>query len=215
MRIYLIFKYFFHAFIKKQLHVVFNIKMHNKMLIILSVFLMLMFFTGCVSAASSENVTLTQNIDDVVNEKNTDEILTVEGSLAGTNDVSGLKELEYENKLVAFGKNNEILGAVYDEASSDSASSVLGSGEYSVGISFNTVSYNEYETLFSTNIKGPENPDGRLELFVDGNSVVTVDIDGNSQTFSCAPVDAGSHTWSAEFRSNGGGTQVVEADRLQ
>ena len=202
MNIFKYFKYFFHG-LQKPKHVVVNIKIHNKALIILSIFLTLMFFAGCVSVTSSENVTLAQDIDDVVNEKNTDDILTVEGSSTGTDDGSGLKELESENKPAATYKNNEIIGAAYEEDNGDSESQVLGAGEYTVILSFGN-SYNEYEQIFSYTITGPENLDGRLELSIDGNSLGTFDIDGESGLKSIGPLDAGSHTYSAEFRSNGG-----------
>ena len=70
-----------------------------------------MFFSGFASAATDNNTTLTQSTDNVVNGENIGEILTVEGSSAGTtDDDSGLKELDDGNK-----STKNLLGATNDK----------------------------------------------------------------------------------------------------
>jgi len=59
----------------------------------LSVFLIFVFIAGVSASDGNDDANLSQSIDEVVVMENTDEILTVEGSSAGTCDSSGLKEL--------------------------------------------------------------------------------------------------------------------------
>ena len=95
---------FKNVFIK---NLVINIKTNKKLLFFLSVFLILMIFIGSASAASDENNTLSQSIDEVI-DYNNNEILSVEVSSAG-ND-SSLKELETKNILKA-NNDNDILSS--------------------------------------------------------------------------------------------------------
>ena len=83
----------------------------------MSVFLILIFFIGSVSASNENNTQLlSQSNGEVVNEDNTDEILTVEVSSAGSND-SGLKELDDDKDDSSLSKSNSknLLSASNDE----------------------------------------------------------------------------------------------------
>ena len=180
-------------------------KMNNKIFIILF-FLFALISVSAVSAADADG-----NNDTIVSSANA-EILSAANDVNAIDDLnrdysdSDDKALANDAKSLAFGKNNEIIGATYEEANGDSVSPVLGAGEYDVNIDFITKSYNEYQTDFFAQIVGQGHPDGRLQLYVDGNQVASVDIDGYGQMFSCDPVNAGTHNWSANFQSNGGGT---------
>ena len=103
--------------------------------------MILIFFIGSVSASNENNTQLlSQSIGEVVNEDNTDEILTVEVSSAGSND-SGLKELEIKNKTT---KN--LLGATNEE-------NLLGNFVYVDGNTFEDIqtavdSANDGDTIY-------------------------------------------------------------------
>ncbi len=185
-----------------------GVKKMNKKIFIILFFLFALISVSAVSAADADG-----NNDTIVSSANA-EILSAANDVNAIDDLnkdysdSDDKALANDAKSLAFGKNNEIIGATYEEANGDSASPVLGAGEYMVEIDFATKSYNEHETDFSARIYGPGGPDpvGSLQVYVDGNQVAFVDIDGPGQLFSCDPVNAGTHNWSADFQSNDGGT---------
>ncbi|WP_058738386.1 Ig-like domain-containing protein [Methanobrevibacter millerae] len=178
--------------------------MNNKIFIILF-FLFALISVSAVSAADADG-----NNDTIVSSANA-EILSAANDVNAIDDLnkdysdSDDKALANDAKSLAFGKNNEIIGATYEEANGDSASPVLGAGEYDVNIECWTASYDEFRTEFEAHIQGPDQPVGRLQLDVDGKQVASVDIDRPGQLFSCDPVNAGTHTWSANFQPNGGG----------
>lgn len=137
-------------------------KMNNKIFIILF-FLFALISVSAVSAADADG-----NNDTIVSSANA-EILSAANDVNAIDDLnkdysdSDDKALANDAKSLAFGKNNEIIGATYEEANGDSASPVLGAGEYDVNIDCVTPSYDEYETRFYAQIVGPGYPVGHLQ----------------------------------------------------
>ena len=83
-------------------------------------------------------------------------------------------------------------------------------GYYDININFNPV-YNPDFTLFMCDVMGPDMPSGTLYLSVDGDLKGSFRVENGmcSSEISTA-LDAGDHTWYAEFIPEGGGEKSTE-----
>ncbi|UKK67898.1 hypothetical protein L6466_11645 [Prevotella communis] len=78
-------------------------------------------------------------------------------------------------------------------------------GYYNININFDPVYKPEF-TFFMCNVMGPDMPSGTLYLSVDGVSKGSFDVDNGMCSRQISPaLDAGDHTWYAEFIPEGGG----------
>ena len=84
-------------------------------------------------------------------------------------------------------------------------------GYYDININFDHV-YNPEFTFFMCNVMGPDMPSGTLNLSVDGVSKGSFDVDNGMCSGEISPaLDAGDHTWYAEFIPEGGGEKSTES----
>lgn len=143
------------------------------------------------------------------------------GTLALANDINAIDNLNgnysdgdtkapsSDAKSVAVGKN-EIYGATYEEAEGDSMSPVLGQGDYDIDISFGS-RYDSMQTNFIAMIMGPDIPSGTLDLWIDNSYTDSFRVDNGMCRSEIHSLDAGDHTWSAEFTPDGSSEKSTES----
>ena len=176
-------------------------------------FLMLVLIS--VSAVSAVDVD--DNNDTIVSSADA-EALAVENDVDTIDDLNGNysdgdgKALANDAKSVAVGKN-EIYGATYEEAEGDSISPVLGQGDYYIDINFDPY----YQPMFThfdamiMDMMGQEQPIGTLYIWVDDVDMGSFTVDDMSISGEIASVDAGSHSWYAEFTPDGSSEKSTES----
>ena len=87
-------------------------------------------------------------------------------------------------------------------------------GYYNININFNPV-YNPNFTFFNCDVMGPDMPSGTLYLSVDGVSKGSFRVENGMYSSEISPaLDAGDHTWYAEFIPEGGGEKSTEQRRF-
>ena len=119
------------------------------------------------------------------------------------------KALSSDAKSVAVGKNNEIYGIAYAEDEGDSMSPMLGDGYYNININFGPV-YNPEFTSFMCDVSGSDMPSGTLDLSIDNSYIGSFRVDNGMCLSNIHSLDAGSHSWYAEFIPDGGGEKSTE-----
>ena len=82
-------------------------------------------------------------------------------------------------------------------------------GYYDINIHFNSV-YSPEFTSFMCDVMGPDMPSGTLNLSVDGVSKGSFRVDNGMCSSEIHSLDAGDHTWYAEFIPEGGGEKSTE-----
>ena len=80
---------------------------------------------------------------------------------------------------------------------------------YYINIHFDPV-YNPEFTSFMCDVMGPDMPNGTLNLSVDGVSKGSFRVDNGMCSSQIHSLDAGDHTWYAEFTPEGGGEKSTE-----
>ena len=82
-------------------------------------------------------------------------------------------------------------------------------GYYHININFNPVYCPEF-TSFMCDVMGPDMPSGTLNLSVDGVSKGSFRVNNGMCSSEIHSLDAGDHTWYAEFTPEGGGEKSTE-----
>ena len=83
-------------------------------------------------------------------------------------------------------------------------------GYYDININFNPV-YNPDFTFFMCDVMGPDMPSGTLGLWIDKSYTGSFRVDNGMCSTEISPaLDAGDHTWYAEFIPEGGGEKSTE-----
>lgn len=82
-------------------------------------------------------------------------------------------------------------------------------GYYSININFNSV-YSPEFTSFMCDVMGPDMPSGTLNLSVDGVSKGSFRVDNGMCSSEIHSLDAGDHTWYAEFTPDGSSEKSTE-----
>ena len=90
------------------------------------------------------------------------------------------------------------------------ATGALAEGYYNININFNPV-YSPEFTSFMCDVMGPDMPSGTLNLSVDGVSKGSFRVDNGMCSTEISPaLDAGDHTWYAEFTPDGSSEKSTE-----
>ena len=83
-------------------------------------------------------------------------------------------------------------------------------GYYNININFNSV-YNPDFTFFMCDVMGPDMPSGTLGLWIDNSYTGNFRVENGMCSSEISPaLDAGDHTWYAEFIPDGGGEKSTE-----
>jgi hypothetical protein len=83
-------------------------------------------------------------------------------------------------------------------------------GYYDININFNPV-YSPEFTVFMCDVMGPDMPSGTLNLSVDGVSKGSFRVDNGMCSSEIHSLDAGDHTWYAEFTPDGSSEKSTES----
>jgi hypothetical protein len=83
-------------------------------------------------------------------------------------------------------------------------------GYYHININFNSV-YNPEFTIFMCDVMGFDMPNGTLNLSVDGVSKGSFRVDNGACSSQIHSLDAGDHTWYAEFTPDGSSEKSTES----
>ena len=81
---------------------------------------------------------------------------------------------------------------------------------YYININFDPVYHPEF-TFFICDVMGPDMPSGTLDLSVDGDLKGSFRVDNGMCSSQIHSLDAGDHTWYAEFTPDGGGEKSTES----
>lgn len=82
-------------------------------------------------------------------------------------------------------------------------------GYYNININFDPV-YNPEFTFFMCDVMGPDMPSGTLGLWIDKSYTGSFRVDNGMCSTEIHSLDAGDHTWYAEFIPEGGGEKSTE-----
>lgn len=82
-------------------------------------------------------------------------------------------------------------------------------GYYNININFDPV-YNPNFTFFNCDVMGPDMPSGTLDLSIDNSYTGSFRVDNGMCMSEIHSLDAGDHTWYAEFTPDGGGEKSTE-----
>ena len=82
-------------------------------------------------------------------------------------------------------------------------------GYYNININFDSV-YNPEFTFFICDVMGPDMPSGTLDLSIDNSYTGSFRVDNGMCSSEIHSLDAGDHTWYAEFIPDGGGEKSTE-----
>ena len=83
-------------------------------------------------------------------------------------------------------------------------------GYYNININFDSV-YNPDFTFFICDVMGPDMPSGTLDLWIDNSYTDSFRVDNGMCSSEIHSLDAGDHTWYAEFIPDGGGEKSTES----
>jgi hypothetical protein len=83
-------------------------------------------------------------------------------------------------------------------------------GYYNININFDSV-YNPEFTFFMCDVMGPDMPSGTLDLWIDNSYTGSFRVDNGMCSSEIHSLDAGDHTWYAEFIPDGGGEKSTES----
>ena len=175
------------------------------------IFILVFLFIALISMSAVSAADLDSS-NDTIALSNDAEAIAIANDVNAIDDLNenysdgDTKALSSDAKSVAVGKN-EIYGATYEEAEGDSMSPVLGQGDYYIDIGFDSY-YQPMFTHFNAMIMdmvGQEQPIGTLYIWVDDVDMGSFTVNDMSISGEIASVDAGSHSWYAEFIPDGGG----------
>ena len=82
-------------------------------------------------------------------------------------------------------------------------------GYYNININFDSV-YNPEFTFFICDVMGPDMPSGTLDLSIDNSYTGSFRVDNGMCSSEIHSLNAGDHTWYAEFTPDGGGEKSTE-----
>ena len=83
-------------------------------------------------------------------------------------------------------------------------------GYYDININFDPV-YNPEFTSFMCDVMGPDMPSGTLDLSIDKSYIGSFRVDNGMCSSQIHSLDAGDHTWSAEFTPDGSSEKSTES----
>ena len=83
-------------------------------------------------------------------------------------------------------------------------------GYYNININFDPV-YNPEFTFFSCDVMGPDMPSGTLDLSIDNSYTGSFRVDNGMCMSEIQSLDAGDHTWYAEFTPDGSSEKSTES----